>query len=298
MIIMKLQGGLGNQLFQYALGRRLALKNATELKLDISRYHEETEPRKFALPHFSIDAGIATAADYRLMRLPNPQSRNFFARVVRKAFRMIESTRGTEKRAYVLEPSLEFCPDILKIEGSAYLSGDWQSEEYFISIRETLRKDLALKAAPSPLMTDWIRRMQACNAVSLHIRRGDYVQNAKTNQFHGVCSLDYYDAAMRLICESVQDPVYFVFSDDIGWARQNLRTNGPALFVSDESIPDYEEMVLMSRCSHNIIANSSFSWWGAWLNAHEEKIVIAPSRWFNAEAANLKMRLPPAWIRI
>ena len=136
-------------------------------------------------------------------------------------------------------------------------------------------------------------------AVSLHIRRGDYVSNPVTNNYHGTCSLAYYKKAVLLLKEKIENPSFFIFSDDLLWARENLDFINDMTFIDlDKSIPDHEEMHLMSQCKHNIIANSSFSWWGAWLNENSDKIVIAPKKWFSDNTINTEDLIPAKWMRI
>jgi hypothetical protein len=140
-------------------------------------------------------------------------------------------------------------------------------------------------------------------SISIHIRRGDYVQNKKTGKHHGNCSSEYYKNALDEILSKLskgqrENVRLFIFSDDIEWARKNLSFACPSVFVSNPATPDYEELVLMSKCSHHIIANSSFSWWGAWLDSNPQKIVIAPAKWFNTRQSLYKDIVPSSWIKI
>jgi hypothetical protein len=124
------------------------------------------------------------------------------------------------------------------------------------------------------------------------------VANKNANAHHGTCTLDYYHEAIKIMKEKIKNPYFFIFSDDIPWVKENLKIDGDAFFITGKKIKDHEEMFLMSRCKHNIIANSSFSWWGAWLNNNPEKIVIAPKRWFNNEKINTSDLVPDNWLRI
>ena len=144
-----------------------------------------------------------------------------------------------------------------------------------------------------------VRRIDAVNAVSLHVRRGDYVDNPSTNRWHGICSLDYYQRALDYIGFHAEAPHLFVFSDDQKWTRANLRFAAATTFV-EINPPDrgYRDMSLMARCRHHIIANSSFSWWGAWLNPSHEKIVVAPKQWFSAARNDTRDLIPPGWVRL
>ncbi|MBS1565210.1 MAG: alpha-1,2-fucosyltransferase, partial [Bacteroidetes bacterium] len=144
-----------------------------------------------------------------------------------------------------------------------------------------------------------LERVEKTNAVSLHIRRGDYVTVAHTNQLHGTCSIDYYQRAAELIADVSPDPVFYIFSDDIAWVRENLQLPFPIVFVEgNDEAHAYEDMRLMSRCRHHILANSSFSWWGAWLNGRPDKIVVAPQKWMNNDSIVPKDLIPVSWKRL
>jgi hypothetical protein len=161
-----------------------------------------------------------------------------------------------------------------------------------------VRKEFTLKEPLSAISQEYTNKiLDTKNAVSIHIRRGDYVLNTSTNKHHGVCNLDYYEAAVEYIREKIESLTFFIFSDDIAWVKENLKLDN-AVFVSSPEIKDYEELILMSKCKHNIIANSSFSWWGAWLNQNPDKIVIAPRQWTTKKTADELDILPKSWIQI
>ena len=301
MIITKLQGGLGNQMFQYAIGRHLAHLNNTELKLDISVYDSQNKndtPRRYSLESFNIVGEIAKQQDTKKMKLPHMVSKNIFARAYRKLFRYLEIKKSINKRTYINEPYFKFCEDVLKRKGDAYLSGNWQSEDYFKDIDSIIRKDFTLKDKSAIYKNKLQQILSIDNSVSLHVRRGDYVNNPKTKENHGVLPISYYNKAVQLIEEKTENPTFFIFSDDIKWVKENLKTDSPTIFISDERLKDFEELILMSNCAHNIIANSSFSWWGAWLNNNPLKIVIAPKMWFRNPSRIKDNPSPESWIRI
>lgn len=301
VIITRISGGLGNQLFQYAFGRQLAEKNDAELVLDASFYARpflQDARRSFLLSKFRVQGREMNEADRRAIGIPDMASMTFFARAKRVLFRVTERLKPLYRRRLILEAGFSFDPELLKVVGPCYLSGVWQSEEYFKRIAPQIRSELVLLNAPSPLLSRWLEAVRASSSVAIHIRRGDYVQNAKTNAFHGVCSMEYYVSAMKHMEDVLGHPTFFVFSDDIGWAKEHLRTTHPIHFVSERGLEDQEELMVMSQCRHAIIANSSFSWWGAWLNPHLEKIVIAPKTWFNVAALDTETLLPPAWLRL
>jgi len=187
----------------------------------------------------------------------------------------------------------------LALPDHSYLEGYWGSEKYFKDIENIIRKEFTLKDKPDAINQKMISRIKNCDSVSIHIRRGDYIFDEKTNKYHGVCNLDYYLKAIALVAKKVKKPYFFIFSDDIRWAKQNLHLKFPCVYVNHNiGKKDYEDLRLMSNCCHNIIANSSFSWWGAWLNKNKDKIVIAPKKWFTDKSINTKDLIPKQWLKI
>lgn len=289
MIIVKLIGGLGNQMFQYAAGRRVALANNTELKLDITVYEKQVgiTPRKYGLNVFNIQANIASNEEIGKLK-----KENVFLNKLSKFIPVFKDSRVTEKHFY-------FDRAVLNIKNNSHLEGYWASEKYFKDIENIIRKDFTFKDKPDEVNQQMVGRIKNCDSVSIHIRRGDYVFDEKTNKYHGFCDLDYYLRAITLVTKTVKNPQFFVFSDDIKWAKQNLHPKFPCTYV-DHNVgkKDYEDMHLMSLCKHNIIANSSFSWWGAWLNQNPGKIVIAPKKWFRNKSIDTKDLIPHSWVKI
>jgi len=295
MIIVRILGGLGNQLFQYAMGRAVAYRNNLELKLDLS-LQDNYSLRSYELNFFNIEADIATKKEIYYFKV---YRRQVITRAVNKARRIL---LPRYKQKVIKQRGLLFDPDILKVKGSTYLSGDWQSEKYFIDIADSIRKEFTIKNQPDEVNTLLLKKIDSTNAVSLHIRRGDYASNPKTRKFHGVLDLDYYIHALDLITRQNKDAHVFVFSDDIPWARQNFKISLPVDFIDHNgSDKGYEDLRLMSHCKHHIIANSTFSWWGAWLAENPNKMVIAPRRWF-AEIEMIEIQkmkiVPEGWIQI
>ncbi len=288
MIIVKLLGGLGNQMFQYALGRNLALKNGVSLKMDIGAIGVESPKgtaRNYNLHVFNIEENLAS-----------PDEIIFYQSQPNDGLSKIKNI--TRLKSFT-ERQFNFDPEILNLPDNVYLQGFWQTEKYFKSIKNVIRKDFMVKIPPSEANQEIIKEITGLNSVSLHIRRGDYVLNTKVKQIHGICSLAYYTRAITLIAERYPDIHLFVFSDDIGWAKKNLRPHHPLTFVDiNDDFTNYEDLRLMSLCKHNIIANSSFSWWGAWLNSNSDKLVIAPKQWFAYNGFNTSDLIPEAWIKI
>lgn len=285
MIISKLAGGLGNQMFQYAAGRRLAAKHNSEFKLDV-RLFQDDPLRAYALDCFSLHEKIATAAD--IFSLTREPERGIWHRLFRARRRF-----GMLPNSYFNEPHIHFCPKVLDLPDNTYLAGYWQSEAYFADIGDIIRKDFQWKTPPTDFKL--AERIANCNSVSLHIRRGDYALNAATNKTHGLLPLSYYERAVRFIAEKENDPVLFIFSDDPKWA-QNLKFDFPSIVVSNSTTSDHEDLQLLTLCKSHIVANSSYSWWGAWLSENSRKTVVAPHRWFSNEAFKLDGRFPDGWI--
>jgi len=287
MVIIKLIGGIGNQMFQYAMARAVAERNKAELGIDIcwfDRYKNNLAPREYALDDFNISGKLLKTG--------------IFYRILSK-LSFLENIRPPQRMYYIKEKQIfHFDPEVFKISGNVYLDGYWQTEKYFKDIEEIIRKEFTLKNPFNKIVSGIAEKISETNSVSLHIRRGDYVEDKITNQLHGVCSLDYYLKAINRILEKVSKPSFFIFSDDIEWAKNNLKLNYPIIFVSNNSIKDGEELLLMSKCKYNIIANSSFSWWGAWLNQNPQKIVIAPKQWFKDSSIKTDDLIPDSWQKI
>ena len=292
-IYARLIGGLGNQMFQYAAARALALRQKAEVRLDLSGF-ENYGLRRYELDPYPIAATIATNEEIEAFKQP-------VAEILRQRARgLLDRVLGSTPRPiHYREPHFHFDPQLAKQTPPVLLDGFWQSELYFRDIAGILRTELAprdpLEAENAALAAE----IDQVEAVSLHVRRGDYVSNTSTNAYHGVCSLDYYRAAITRMREHLVTPHLFVFSDDHAWARDNLKAGVAITYVTvNPSDRGFRDMQLMSRCRHHIIANSSFSWWGAWLNPRPNKIVVAPNRWFAASPNDTRDLLPLEWSRL
>lgn len=292
MIVVQILGGLGNQMFQYAAGRALAARLEQPLKLDIAEFAGYALHNGFELSRvFAGPMDIASAEDVRAVL--GWQSRPAVRRLLGR--RIFASLRT---RRYVMEPHFQYWPGWTKVTGDAYLAGYWQSEQYFKPIESTLRAEFSFKPPMSAQNRQLARQIADGESVSLHVRRGDYVQDARTLATHGLCSIDYYHAAIRHVAQRLAAPKFFVFSDDIAWARAHLEIGFPCEYIShNQGAESWNDMRLMSLCRHHVIANSSFSWWGAWLNPDASKIVVAPRRWF-AKAVNTQDLLPAGWVTL
>ncbi len=286
MIVVNLKGGTGNQMFQYALGRHLAEKTKAELKLDsdgLARANVTGDIyRPLAITAFKIQNTIATNDEVRRLKYPY----GLLSKLWRGfRFRILKQTNIT------------FKPAVLNWAGDLYLDGYWQSPRYFDDIRDILLEEFQLTAPLSPAAAAFSAQVKSTEAVSIHVRRGDYVKNPRVLKEFGICSPEYYKAAIAHIKSQVANPTFFVFSDDIAWVKENLPVGDRAVFVEGRGITDVEELTLMSQCQHNIIANSSFSWWGAWLNQHPHKIVVAPTPWFETQPYDTDL-IPPTWTQL
>jgi hypothetical protein len=278
MITVKLLGGLGNQMFQYAIGRHLAIKNNDRLILDLTdllkRNDIEYTPRNFELDVFNIA--------YTAKILPGEFGS------IKDRLTLKYLTRKVNENGH------KFDSNILSLKGNIYLNGYWQNEKYFNSVEDVIRKNFTLK--PSALVNSEFleKKISSVNSVSVHFRRGDYLTDPVASDFHGNLALEYYKKAIIKIGESVISPHFFIFSDDINWVKKNFVIEQEHTFVSNDGNAAVD-MHLMSMCEHNITANSSFSWWGAWLNTYPNKIVIAPKKWINHIQTEV---IPDRWVQI
>lgn len=290
MIIVQIIGGLGNQMFQYALGRCLSLKLQKEFKMDLTGFNNY-KLHHYALGHLNILENIASLEEVKRYTFKVLFSR--VTRIIKKG------TKPYFKRSIVQEQSTNFDPNIFKILGNVYLKGYWQSEKYFKPIEAIIRREFTIKDQPDETNKKIALNIAHSNAVSIHVRRADYINNQTTNKVHGVCSLDYYHKAVEVVAKKIKSPIFFIFSDDHEWVKNNLKFNYPMVYVTHNLVEkNYEDLRLMSLCQHNIIANSSFSWWGTWLNPNKKKIVIAPKLWFQDKSRDASDLIPSTWIKI
>jgi len=293
MVIVRLYGGLGNQLFQYAFAKRLALTLNAELRLDLTAFAKQNgmrSPRVFELAPFCIEDAVASADD--LARFRVGEKRYSLGWVAHQYF-------GWRPRGYIREAHYHFDPAMLSLPDGVYLDGYWQSERYFKDQEQAVRDRIRVSGSPSGQNKALLDEISTRNAISLHVRRGDYLLDQAVYDLHGLCSLQYYHDAVEFLSERIDQPEFYIFSDEPEWARENIKLEFP-VYVVDVNGPDacYEDLRLMSGCRHHIIANSSFSWWGAWLNPRKDRIVIAPRRWFNKSDADTRDICPDEWVRM
>ena len=297
MIIVKLLGGLGNQMFQYAIARSLAQRNSSFLKLDLYGF-ETYKLRNYDLHCFNIIEQFATIEEITAFKLNSEEKQSFKEKII-KLVGSNPTSRYYNHCKLIKEQTFNFDHTILDQKGHIYIDGYWQTENYFVDIKEIICRDFSFRYEPTPQNQKMLDHIMKVNAVAIHIRRGDYVENAATNGVHGTCSLEYYQHAIALIADAVDNPMFFFFSDDTSWVKQNIPVNHPHKYVDiNNDITSYEDLRLMSKCKHHIIANSSFSWWGAWLAEWEGQKVIAPKKWFISDQFNSKDIIPKSWIKI
>lgn len=289
-VIVGLSGGLGNQMFQYAMGRALSLRLDVPLFLDLSGF-EGTADRMFALKPFYITANLlpddGNVKPYRSAwrEITLKIAHHFFTRRLgAKVFR---------------ERYFHFDPSVLEFSESVYLDGYWQSEKYFSDFSSVVEKDFSLRSPITKQSNEILEKISGSDAICLHVRRGDYVSNPATSAVHGLCSADYYRTALQSVSNGTTNPHCFVFSDEPEWVRTNLHLPLPTTIIDFNGTDmAHEDLRLMSACKHFVIANSSLSWWGAWLGQNPCKKVVAPKQWFMGDAKDTRDLIPDGWIRL
>ena len=292
MIISHIIGGLGNQMFQHALGRAQSTAKNVPLRLDLRDFSDYALHNGYELNRvFGISTPQASATE--LGGVLGLRAQTGIRRLLMR--RWLAGLRG---RHLVIESQIAYWPDISAIPDECYLLGNWHSEKYFQAVESQVRSDFAFPLPLVGLNAEREQQIAGCTAISVHVRRGDFAADPATLAVHGLCSLDYYRKAIAHITSRVINPQFFMFSNDMAWVRDNLHIDHPCHYIDHNTgLDSHIDMLLMSRCRHHIIANSSFSWWGAWLNPSREKIVVAPERWFAANWDSSDI-IPPAWARL
>lgn len=293
-IVVRIHGGLGNIMFEYALGRYLSIKYGSPLSFDVSLC--KTNPLgdySLALEAFHIDIEKHLVSSGTLKRFEHYRRRHG-----RRWF--LYNMLFADADRYVAERYFHFDPTILEKQPPLYLAGWWQSEKYFKGIRSTLIDDFTVRAPLEGRNKEVADHMRSTNSVSIHIRRLDYVTNAHTRSYHGELSKRYYEEAIARIQTLVPEPTFFVFSDDIPSVKGAFSFPEGTTYIDWNGDLPHEDIRLMSLCKHNIIANSTLGWWGAWLNQNEKKTVIAPAQWFAEGSTKNDDRdiVPSEWLRV
>jgi hypothetical protein len=285
-VVVGLSGGLGNQMFQYAAGRSLAVRLGTPLVLDLSWFGGQID-RQFSLAPFRIEAVQRTQCSW----LP-PRGQAMASRLSRCWLPRIMGVPVWR------EPHFHYSTEFAALSGPVFLEGYWQSERYFRENRSQLLQEFALKVPLPPACATLLEEMGGCDAICVHVRRGDYLSNPVAAKVHGTCSVDYYRAGIGELCQGLARPRCFIFSDDPAWVRASLAFDCPMTVVDVNGPEDaHLDLALMAACRHFLIANSSLSWWGAWLGDHAGKKIIAPARWFLTSDKDPRDLLPESWQR-
>ena len=298
MIIVRLQGGLGNQMFQYAVGRALQKRRGDELRLDVTYLlHPDIGrfdvPREYSLDVFQIEPQFAYIPRLAA-RVPKDQFACPVGRVVR------EGVAIPRKIAYVREEPFGFHPEILSLNApDVYLNGYWQSESYFAEIADDLRREFLFRHRLSQRGRELAEEIASVNAVCVNVRRGDLVSVESSRNALGFVGEEYYCRAEAWIKRHIPDARLYVSSDDFAWCRENLKFSLPVRYLDDCVGWKYGELLqLMSLCRHFVIPNSTFAWWAAWLGRSEGKRVACPQTWFRNESISAKDLIPAAWERL
>jgi len=300
MVTVRIHGGLGNQMFQYAMGRSLSLRAHDGLELDPTSLFDPTRwkyltPRTYALdivfnitPKLSLPSRVV-----RTLKIP------YATRVWRRYYPEVFAKLGAWR--YVREEGFPFKPELLDLRGNVYLDGFWQTEKYFEECADTIRNDFTFRNRLSGGAAAIAEDIRQTNSVCVHIRRGDNANNPMSQRTHILAPTQYYDDAIKVMKQKVNGAIKaFVFSDDTAWCRENLKLGVEQVFVGDEyaGLEARDHLQLMSLCKHFIIPESSFSWWAAWLSPNKGKVVIAPDPWFKVPTIDTRDIIPDSWVKV
>lgn len=291
--IVKFNGGMGNQMFQYAFALALEDKFKSTVYMDMSWFedvktHTNVVVRTYGLDVFNTKCQAAQEEDLKKVIYPNFKSK--ITKTIAKFFPdNFDVNFIREKNPYIVNKNLITYPNYF------YYEGYFQNEDYFKHLKPRLLEEFSLKVELDEKNKEILEKIKQTNSVSIHIRRGDYVSLETVKNVHGTCTKDYYEKAIDYISKNVENPHFFFFSDDIEWVKSQMKPDFPYTAVDFNKEKGYFDLELMRNCKHNIIANSSFSWWGAWLNENPDKIVIAPKRW-TLTKQTCKI-IPSGWIK-
>jgi hypothetical protein len=299
MIKVVLYGGLGNQMFQYALGVALAEKNNVPLILDTTLLNDrfprrEVTFRTFDLDVFKIDPQF-TALSKMSEKFPVPGlwvGLDIVWAMVRHLF-------GIQKVIQERQDH-KFDPAVLDAGKNIVIKGYWHSENYFLDHAQKIKNEFSFKHALGGGAKDIAQQIRSSNSVSLHVRRGDYVSYKSVQATMGDVGLPYYKRAIEYMAQHTKTPHFFIFSNDIDWCKENIKPDFPTTYLGNDSAGPKNSfhLELMSLCKHNITANSTLSWWGAWLNSNPNKIVVAPKQWSIQDAVDKNNIIPKNWVAL
>lgn len=300
MIIVKIYGGLGNQMFQYAFARSLSLEYNKKFTLDISWFKkqidttdlDQPDKREYLLNNFDIVERYSPSIVSTFIWLVSKITSKFKVLDNISKFFLLNKywpINITESEYNQFDDN-----NLISRKKLILLNGYWQDFKYFEKYKDIIRKEFTLKSKLKDENEEYLKNIVSSNSISIHFRRGDYLKTYAF-KFYSTCSMDYYLNSISYISTKVHNPTFFIFSDDIEWVKSNFKIDYPVVFINNLA-PDYEHLFLMSQCKHNIIANSTFSWWGAWLNSNPVKIVIAPQKW-TVDDNDYHAKIPESWLR-
>jgi hypothetical protein len=285
MIVSHLRGGLGNQFFQYAMGRALAIRRKTELVVDVEWFfetHPGMEIRTFELARYGLNVRQLLASERKWIQRCTTGDRKPFSFV--------------HRWMYFKEPDHQYYPSAVDLHGNVYLEGYWQYPDYFADCEELIRAELTPRGEVSKVDPAIAKGIEDTNSISIHVRRGDYLTSGR---FIGALPIDYYTNAIAWMVKRIENPYFFIFSDDPDWARANILVDGHVEYMVHDGVGStFRDLHLMALCRHHIIANSSFSWWAAWLSSNRSPLVVAPQRWFAELPPANHPRLPANWVAL
>lgn len=292
MVIVHMQGGLGNQLFQYAFGRAIAARSGARLLFDMDFFDlapGDHTARTYGLDAFGLHCERATPEQIAVAR----QRGSMLRARLHGLHPRLAPDRSVKERGFTFDPRM------LEVRGDAYFSGYWQSPRYFAGIEQALREQVTLRLPLPDRLQGIAARIAVAGGIGVHVRRGDYISNPHASAHFVPCDAAYYAAATRMLRAEAPDTPVFIFSDDMAWAREHVPVPGEVHHVqADPHDHPAMHLHLMAMCQHQVIANSSFSWWAAWLNQHPGRRVIAPKRWFTDPSMDTRDLIPSDWIRL
>lgn len=278
-VVVRVTGGLGNQLFQFSAGLAVSKRLGARLRVDASAYAKDPL-RRYRLDCLAEPPEQVSEQELQSLLQPGWIARKLLRKRPLRVIRHLEAS---------------YRPEVQVVAEGCYLDGYWQSQEYFRPIRDEIRSRLQFQSSLSPSNGQLASLAQAKRVASLHVRRGDYVAVPSLRDWHGVLPLEYYERALELLDSRFGLEGVFVFTDDPEWVRSNLATELPMTIVSNGKSDELEELSVMKSCRYHVIANSSYSWWGAWLSDAEPAAIVAPSQWFATDKEDASAIVPSEW---
>lgn len=298
MIVVRLMGGLGNQMFQYSTAKALALKNNTKLKIDTtflddkSGEHEVVTHRDLDLEIFKINLERATKEEVEYFN--GKKYNSFFGKIYNRLQLLF---RG---KKLVIEDRTHFNNFILQLRGDYCIVGAWQNEKYFIDFKDDLKQEFVFKNPIEQISNVLHQQILNTNSVCVNVRRGDYLTSPLYSKTIGALDIKYIRDSMSFIEEKTSNPVFYLFSDDVEWCKRNLNNSSNCVFVdhshAGNKFANY--LQLMTNCKHFIIPNSTFGWWAAWLGEKKDSLILAPKQWTREDYKKMNEVVPSRWVTI